>query len=444
MEKAASVVDIKKRNRSRKKQSDDLGFSEIRHHVARAMDYEKIPSGWPDFPAKFHKMVDPIGKEFFLEENDNKIVKFISKHLPPQLILTYVIDMVPDELRFEMKKKDADEIFYYWHSQKGQMIEKPLYIAEKNDPRLAFARLPFDFGELKIGIPAPPFFEEFLSRCSARRALAAFIGSLFFEESYMQQYLYIKGEGQDGKGSIINVLRNILGDGYQTISPRLSSDRFWFMKTYGKRLCVAPDLGLRDSEDFLVSPELKALTGGDPIFYEGKAENGFTDSSISKIIIASNFDPKISGQKSDTRRLIYCYVSAPEEKEFDVSKYRDDLMSEARQIIEHCISVYLEDCPGHGMIKTDTPEEIISSSEEKYIAIFEKYFHVDEGSKIKAQDVLERIHGSGIRSGIEIREIKSCWERRFKINFKKTGEGLFYQNLRMTIKSSDGQELVKG
>lgn len=431
VEKVASVVDIKKRNRSRKKESDELGFSEVRHHVAIAMDYEPVPSGWPDFPSRFHKLVDPTGKEFFLEETENKIVKFISKHLPPQQILTYVIDMIPEEISFDMMKKHADEVFYYWHSQRGAMLEKPLAIAEKSDERLAFSRLTFDLDDIENSI-CPPIFEEFLSRTTNRNCFAAFIGSIFFQDSYMQQYLYVHGQGQDGKSSVMNVLRSIIGQGYQSINPKVSGDRFWYMKTYGKRLCVASDLNQYEANKFPSSAEIKALTGGDPIFYEGKGEGGFTENSISKIILISNFPPTISGQKSDVRRLIYCQVEKTDNNDFgDIEKYVDRLKKESKQIIEYCISVYKKMCPKHGPISVDKPEDLIDAAEEYYTMLFENNFKVVNGAELSFGTVRERLLSLGIKDNREVHNIKACWERRYNIVPKKKNGFRFYENLKI-------------
>lgn len=425
------TIEPKRKTKIKKRSSSsELTFADLRYEIARCMDYDPLaPARWPGFPAKFHKMVDPIGKEIFLEETDNRIVKFISKSYPPQVILYYAVDLLPDKIGYNLVKREADEIFYWWHSQRGALPERPLVIAEKSDERLSFARLPFDMDDVTT-TDCPPLFKEFLNRCSDANALSAFIGSIFFPESYMQQYLYLHGQGQDGKGSLINVLKNVIGEGYQTISPRGSSDRFWFMKTYGKRLCVATDLSLSDAQDFPVSGEIKAMTGGDPIFYEGKGENGFTDESISKILIASNFSPCITGQKSDMRRLIYITVSEVT-GELDVRGYFERLNAESKAIIEYCVSVYKKVCPEHGMIPCDVPTDVVDSSEEEYTSIFDKHFIQADGAEVPAHEVRERLRACGIRNDREIKRIKECWKRRYGVTSRQTNKCNFYVGLKI-------------
>jgi len=428
MEQGKKKVAAKKKPKA----NEDLTFNDLRCEIARAMDGDVLaPKNWPNFPVKFHKMVDPIGKEIFLEETDDRLVKFRSKEYPPQVILKYAVEMIPSDVAYGFKKRDSDEVFYWWRSQRKTMEQRPAVIAQKSEDRLAFARLPFDLDDIQDP-QCPPLFDEFLGRCSNKQALAAFIGSLFFPESYMQQYLYLHGAGQDGKSTVINSIRKVLGDGYQTISPRLTTDRFWFMKTYGKRLCVVPDLGPYDAEAFPSSPELKTMTGGDPIFYEAKKEGGFTDDSISKIIIASNWAPAITGQKSDGRRLIYCKVDPlPEGTEIDANGYAKKMDAEAKAIIEFCVSVYKELCPNHQAIPAESSDELAESSEEHYISIFEKHFVSAPGSSVAAYDVRDRLRSCGIMSNHEIKKVKACWQRRYGVISCKKNDKRVYFNLKI-------------
>lgn len=432
-----NVIDLedgKKKVRKKKEsasEKDETTFADLRYQIALAMDFDPLaPPGWPPFPARFHKIVDPIGKEAFLEENDRKIVKFVTKFYPPQVILNYAVNMLPNRVGFGLLAKQAQEIFYWWHSQRGALTEKPLVIAQKNDDRIAFARLPFDLRDVGDDPKCPELLADFLARCSNAEAVAAFIGSLFFAESYRQQYLYLHGDGQDGKGSIIRLLRDILGEGYQSIAPKTPSDRFWFMKTYGKRLCVVTDFVENSKAPFLTSPEMKALTGGDPIFYEGKGEGGFTDMSISKLIIASNYPPLISGQKADVRRLIYAHVLPPGSV-MDVAVYEAKLKSEAQRIVEFCIATYRRVCPRHEAIPCDVPDDVVGDADTDYITLFEQYFDVCPGYQVAGHIVSECARKAGVRGGHEVQKLKECWKRVFGVTCTRKKEGILYHNMKV-------------
>ena len=422
----------KARSKQQKAEKDETTFAELRYQIALAMDFDPLaPPGWPPFPARFHKIVDPIGKEAFLEENDRRIVKFVTKFYPPQVILNYAVNMLPNKVGFGMSEKQAKETFYYWHSQRGALAERPKVIAQKSDDCLAFARLPFDLRDVGDDPRCPDLFGDFLARCSNAEAVAAFIGSLFVPESYRQQYLYLHGDGQDGKGSIIRLLRDVFGEGYQSISPKDGSDKFWFMKTYGKRLCVVTDfVETNPKKPFLTSPDMKALTGGDPIFFEGKNEGGFTDTSISKVIIASNYPPLISGQKADVRRLIYAHVLPPSSI-MDVAVYEAKLKSEAQRVVEFCIATYRRLCPRHEAIPCEVPEEVSDEADSDYLALFEKYFDVAPGRQVPGHVVQSYAREEGIRGGHEVQRIEECWKRNFGVICKKENRRNVYFNLRL-------------
>ena len=276
-----------------------------------------------------------------------------------------------------------------------------------------------------------PRFDEFLNRTTNRDALCCFIGSLFFEPSNRQQYVWLYGEGLNGKGSFLKLLQRVFGPAYVAKEPPRAggdSSRFWSFGLLGKRLC-----GLSDCSDytFPASSYFKMLTGDDVIPMEEKGKNAFTAPINCKFIFASNEKPEITSQKSDMRRAIFCEI---EQIKDDVDpNYDKKLWIEAPAIIGNCMALYELLCKDHGPIKSENVglEKIIDESNYKNQYIFDSFFNLDNerlNPKKNDRDIL-KFSPQELARVVDIEGLKRKDKNNF-IKFLKAKYGIEYKQFK--------------
>ena len=96
----------------------------------------------------------------------------------------------------------------------------------------------------------------------------AFHASLFIKEAFLQQYLYIHGGGGDGKGSVVRILKRVLGKAaYIKQRGPSGHDKHYGVSFVDKRMVV-----FADSRDPAVvrADYVMALTGDDGLEVEPK------------------------------------------------------------------------------------------------------------------------------------------------------------------------------
>ena len=222
-----------------------------------------------------------------------------------------------------------------------------------DEPKWTFQRLDFsypDHSHADVLYPGKAF-TDLLGRVTNADALCAFIGSLFIAGSDRQQYVWLQGDGGDGKGSLIRFLCQVLGLSACCDSPEtLLKDRFGTSSLVGKRLCCLPDT---NNYSFVMSGAFKRLTGDDPVRIEYKSKQPFTTKIKTKFLISSNFDPEISAMSCDIRRIILCKFSAPVTVD---PNFESDLWKDREMIVGYCVGKYLDNLGVGGTIKSDQQE----------------------------------------------------------------------------------------
>jgi len=247
-----------------------------------------------------------------------------------------------------------------------------------SDTGFCFRRLDFDLTEEASEHTA---LDGFLSRCSDPQAVGQWIGSLFVE-SPREQYLWLHGEGGDGKSTLVKFLARLLGDGYKSRVVPQPGDRFWTSGIIGASLVAFNDT---NNYGFPASGLFKSLTGGDAIQIEEKGKPLKNATISAKFIFTSNEKPKLSSERADRRRAIYIEVSAlpDEDRDFNIDTV---LWNDRANIISQCVSLYNRMKTAGGQIKCDLSklDELISDNEMEFDAVYEKWFVDEPGSHIAA------------------------------------------------------------
>lgn len=141
-------------------------------------------------------------------------------------------------------------------------------------------------------IAVPHAFNEWLGQVlggdeDMRRHVWEVLGYLLMTGNPLQKIFLLHGEGGNGKGTLLRVIRAILGRAsYSSVSlHQLVDDRFATSGLYGKIANISGDLSAR----FLADPQvLKEITGGDSISASRKFGQSFEFVPYAVPVFASN------------------------------------------------------------------------------------------------------------------------------------------------------------
>jgi len=423
-EKLSNVNKNAKSDDNKKIKKDNL-FGIISHLINRTHPplAEQV---WPLPEFKIHVARDPLGVRSFLAESENKQVHYVD--------FEYVVDRIMQFVRFSCGprllqgtsfiEKDARELAKYWRSVTKDFSHQIKPIAEASDDSYTFKKLNFDFYEPNDFAAECPAFFELMDRTSNSRALMAWIGSLFYADSDRQQYVWIYGDGQNGKGSLARVLGSVFGSacGWEQV-PSENERRFWTSGLLGKRLVVFDDCS---NYGFVGQGFFKSLTGGSSVRIEQKNQSPFSADLAVKFMFLSNDKPMLESKKADMRRVIFCYALPPS-VDFGPHYERDYLAREAPAFIGHCKKIYREDVLERSLVQipseTQEIEEIVSEYEDAYQEIVDKYFTIEPLALphdcVKASELAGILKQEKMTSNFETKRFKSYLERRHGVTRKR-------------------------
>ncbi len=354
-----------------KKKQEKRKYRDIHYQVASAMAGR--PLGWHPFPMKLHRMVDVRGENLAYVEDDKKLVREVSNAFLNSAVAHYWDQILTHGDRpiylGAISAGDCDKIRSLWYAL-SPAIKSPFpLVTWASDPRPAHHKIEFDpFPVSDLG-EAAPLFHEMMSRTTNAAALMVFIGSIFDEQSYRQQYSWIYGGGRNGKGALIRCLGDLLAPVHGSEETPSGDAKHWTWGLLGKRLVVFADC---NNASFVTSGRFKSLTGDDKIRVEIKRGAILSLDIPAKYMFTSNARPKIQSTTADMRRIIYSYI-APVPKENEVDNYEECLQAEFPAFISHCWNRYQEAIQGNPKRKIEVSnieevEDLARDSEHEYEA----------------------------------------------------------------------------
>lgn len=362
----------------------------------------------PEFPVNYAVLEPKPGINIPLIISDDDTVTVTSSDALANDILRYCDKDLGYNMDYAIKLRTAKEAADYYLA-----VHPPLDPAKikatrwADEPGLTYRRLPW----IKETGNAPTW-ERLLGRMSNSSAFIEWVGSLFFEEAHLHNYVWIYGEGGDGKGSINRFLGRVFGNAYRSKSaPTLDKngtvDKFWAYNLIGSRLAVFPDC---ESPTFTTSGLFKSLTGGDPVEVEAKGAMPFTVYLTTRYLILANVKPGTTSAKSDMRRIIYCEMDPTNEDDPD---FEDNLWAEGGAFLSHCVENYQNNYPKHGPIKTDhsSLEVVIDENEQHLENFFNEYFEINQEGHVTPKDLKVAAEEAWPRSRKTYREFLA-WLKR--------------------------------
>lgn len=255
-----------------------------------------------------------------------------------------------------------------------------------------------------------PTWDDFIKRCGANgEAVKAFTYSIFEKADLSRQYLFLKGEGRDGKGSYIRWLNSNFND--QLAGLEAKNDH-WPSMCVGKRIGVFNDLV---NTQVVLSSQFKQITGGDKVTITQKYEKAVDVILDTKFIITSNKSASFLTTEAERRRVIYVELVPSNEIIVD---YELKLKLESDAFLFKCREaynrLYKKDIQ---QIKCDYSgfDAAASSFEESTEALFESAFEICKDEYVTANDFIARLNHEGVRDSRAVNALKEWMTRNRKI-----------------------------
>lgn len=393
----------------------------------------------PDAEGVYLMLEDELRDKFYVQEDDKGRRNVILRDMGGKLvcksdrsaIASILVRLVKNDYHYFLTATEAEKHVDNWICYTDPLSEEPRSVAFSDEDVFAYHKL--DFYPKNMDTPV---FDEFIGRCTNGEAVMAYVWSIFENESDRQQYLWMYGDGLNGKSSLAEVLSRCLGNAYMSKSAINSYNNKNFTSTLvSKRLAVFSDC---NSTGFVRSEQFKELTGGDKIEVEFKYEAAYSAILDTKFIFFSNFLPQLSSKKADVRRIILSEVSAitgsPD------PTYVEKLWGEIEGILFKCREAYRKIVVDHGFIPCDTTsiENIASDTEIAYESIFSTYFEErDRGIYLTGVQVYDIIRGALRSHGVKLSNFKDWLIRKKGIEISNKNKTREQRYLGLGVKDYD-------
>lgn len=376
------------------------------------------------------------GREPYLVEiGESGIVRHVSENQVKDKFIKYCADAAMH--RYGLTVQNAEQAFRVWKATANILDEKSVAdVLFADDSGLCWQRLPWSrLMDWPGDTPSPtPVWDEILGRMSDPEIFLAYIGSMFWPQADRQQYLWITGEGGDGKGSITRALARLFGPVFATLYEPSRDDRFWNYQLIGKRCVVMAE---SNRTTFVMSAKFKSLTGGDHITIEPKGKDTFSVMPRAKFIVTSNNEPTAARGAANDRRMLLIHLEPLKANcvRLNDTQYGEMLWDEMPYLVMRAHIAYDRLCPNHGAIvnteKMKEYQELARSEHEMpYETLFEKYFILDKEDKIKGTD-LGKIMAENKKDQFWTRDFYQWMHTKFGIKKIKTRSGVWYQGIKI-------------
>lgn len=428
LEEAITEREMRRQKRQKKKEFTKAEIYRQLSNIMTAACYTEFTDSAP-FPRNFFVVEPEVGKKLVLEKLP-RIVRNVNPQAVIDSLLQYIEHQHRENKLYSFTHRDATECVKYWVSR-SEAEPMPKAIGENNDPDPCFHRLNFNYSD----DPKPtPTFDEFLSRCTNPEVIMAFVGSIFIADSDRHQYLWVNGQGGDGKSRFANAIFNVLANTATSSSPPKNGEaRFWTSTVYNKRFVLFPDC---NNYGFPNMGIFKAMTGGDTVLIDPKGLPAYSAKPICKFMFLSNDKPAISRSPANSRRLLYSEVKAhAAETEMSDCEMDSLLAAETPSFIIKCIAKYKAMAPNNGVLKFESEvlENLMEINEERYTFFCAKWIRpADSQGATLAATRLKEMADQDKFNQQEYRDLLSYINRTFKAVPGRDMTKRFWKGIRET------------
>lgn len=239
------------------------------------------------------------------------------------------------------------------------MMVDERHLFDEDPLQISWEAEDYAYKKMDLGLLEPgdtPTWDEFLARLDHPAVFMAWVWSIFEPTNNIRQVLWLRGAGNDGKSSVQKAIEQVIGRDYCYSMKPGDELQQWFQKNvFGKVLVNYADC----RNQFLIANDnIKQLTGGDTTSIEGKGENSFTGKIYSKLLVTSNFHPKINPEnQAQMSRLIKIEVAPQVEAKKD-SGFETRLQAEIYAFLYKCRDAF-EVLISRGYERLDLPQALI-------------------------------------------------------------------------------------
>lgn len=426
---------------------DNKGKSEVYEHIAYWMLFKKYEeqimarvTGRPEnvelVREHLHMLIDIMKKGYngTLQHRD----------------LANGLQKIPDMLH-ELDAGINNNTFFYHPS-----ISLPSLTNDPNESAMAY----FDLSTITAG-PTPDF-DGFMSAIvpECRDSLMAAIFATFFAKSHLNQYIWIHGEGGDGKSSLLNAIAAYAGPHLACSLGQTMNSEFGLENAVGKRMVILSDVKTGLS---VKSQLIHNLTGHDMISVNRKNKPIISVRLDPIVWIAANEAPDVNfDNRNEARRCLYIKMQEPPvevKRKFyftnpDGSFVVDNegrpinngydlegnLIKEMPHILHKCKEAFMRVCPApYSVIKPnvdaiaiaeDNCLDIDASTFNTYIA--ETFDFTDKTALLKQTEIFEALSftmkkhdDKGQMSNFIKRDVRRILTVKYGCKRKKVG-GIYY------------------
>lgn len=287
---------------------------------------------------------------------------------------------------------------------------RPFVFKSDLSPGWSWQRLPFD----PATVACPETFTALLRRTSAdeARSLILWIGSVFDYSSPREQYLYLHGDGNDGKSTLLKALmRAFARQGTATMNAS-ELHGHGTTRLEGARLVCFMD---ENNNQFMSSGTFKHITGDDSMTINPKGTALRDIAIIAKVAIASNHAPVISGDAADRRRIVAVKFKSYENIAGD-QNFKEQMLRESDQIMQYCIAAYQDWAAKNPKQLIPVGQEVMAEIMENSLAeeiadLAQGHFEFAAGAKISAsglKSVLHRVDTATYRKVTTYLKARGC------------------------------------
>lgn len=387
----SDVISIK--GRGKKKDENKLSQAQIYDVIKDVINEDpltvssnEIHGLLPAFPEKIAIIEPDDGERIpIVIDPKTEVCRMVNEAYVVNSILNYVKHELLDKPEFNLVHNQAIACYRTWLGASATRIVKPAQLLWADEPGLTWWRLPWP-KPTKVG--PMPTWDNLLGRLSNAAALKCWIGSLFDPAANHQQYVWVHGQGGDGKGALDRFLQKVFGRSYRSEEPPAPSDKFWTYFLIGAKLVSFADC---NAQGFPASGRFKSLCANDAIRCEIKGGRAFTMRLNCRFIFYSNEKPSLSTEKADMRRVIFCAFEPRPVGELDDPSFEARLEAEGGDFLAECLGAYQMSNPNHGMIvaEMDKIHAWASTYEDDFEAILNSNFLICEGSYVTADRMVE-------------------------------------------------------
>lgn len=240
-----------------------------------------------------------------------------------------------------------------WPYDSDRILREDIQNISWHSEQIAYKK----FDETCLMPGTTPTWDEFTSRLDYPGVFKAWVWSIFEPRNNIRQIMWLKGQGNDGKSSVQRAIEAVIGTNYcYSLKSGDEKDKWFQRNVFGKVLVNYADC----RNIYLVSENsIKQLTGGDTTSIEGKGENSFTGKIYAKVLVTSNYAPKINLElQAETSRLIKLDV-APQVDDKKDAQFTQRLQDEFYAFLCQCRDEYAQYISKGGE-RLELPTELVA------------------------------------------------------------------------------------